>query len=108
MAGYLNETGNLRRKTIVDGMASNGRTLGRLWTENRTFTNSRAAKGKNMIVTEEGQKYLSRRTLETVFESLPVKEVLAFFAAKLQFGQKRSIVGEKTWFWRCIGCGRGC
>jgi long-chain acyl-CoA synthetase len=87
MAGYLNEP-ELTAETIVDGWLMTG-DLGRL---DETGHLQLAGRKKNMIVTEEG-KNIYPEDIETVFESLPVKEFCVFAANYIW--PKRSMVGEK-------------
>jgi long-chain acyl-CoA synthetase len=87
MSGYLNEP-ELTAEAIVDGWLMTG-DLGR-------FDNSGHlqlfGRKKNMIVTEEG-KNIYPEDIESVFESLPVKE-FCVFAANYIWPQ-RSMVGEQ-------------
>ena len=87
MAGYLNEP-ELTAETIVDGWLMTG-DLGRFDGAGHLQLTGRK---KNMIVTEEG-KNIYPEDIETVFESLPVKEFCVFAANYIW--PKRSMVGEK-------------
>jgi long-chain acyl-CoA synthetase len=87
MAGYLNEP-ELTAETIVDGWLMTG-DLGKL---DPTGHLQLFGRKKNMIVTEEG-KNIYPEDIETVFESLPVKE-FCVFAANYIWPQ-RSMVGEQ-------------
>jgi long-chain acyl-CoA synthetase len=87
MAGYLNEP-ELTAETIVDGWLMTG-DLGRFDGAGRLHLTGRK---KNMIVTEEG-KNIYPEDIETVFESLPVKEFCVFAANYIW--PKRSMTGEK-------------
>jgi long-chain acyl-CoA synthetase len=87
MAGYLNEP-ELTAETIVDGWLMTG-DLGRFDGAGHLQLTGRK---KNMIVTEEG-KNIYPEDIETVFESLPVKEFCVFAANYIW--SKRSMVGEK-------------
>ena len=87
MAGYLNEP-ELTAETIVDGWLLTG-DLGRFDGEGHLQL---AGRKKNMIVTEEG-KNIYPEDIETVFESLPVKEFCVFAANYIW--PKRSMTGEK-------------
>ncbi len=87
MAGYLNEP-ELTAETIVNGWLLTG-DLGRLDGAGHLQLTGRK---KNMIVTEEG-KNIYPEDIETVFESLPVKEFCVFAANYIW--PKRSMVGEK-------------
>jgi long-chain acyl-CoA synthetase len=87
MAGYLNEP-ELTAETIIDGWLQTG-DLGRL---DGTGHLQLAGRKKNMIVTEEG-KNIYPEDVETVFESLPVKEFCVFAANYIW--PKRSMIGEK-------------
>ena len=87
MAGYLNEP-ELSAETIVDGWLLTG-DLGRFDGSGHLQLTGRK---KNMIVTEEG-KNIYPEDIETVFESLPVKEFCVFAANYIW--PKRSMVGEK-------------
>jgi long-chain acyl-CoA synthetase len=87
MSGYLNEP-DLTAETIVDGWLMTG-DLGRFDAEGHLQLFGRK---KNMIVTEEG-KNIYPEDIESVFESLPVKE-LCVFAANYIWPQ-RSMVGEQ-------------
>ncbi len=87
MAGYLNEP-ELTAETIVDGWLLTG-DLGRFDDAGHLQLTGRK---KNMIVTEEG-KNIYPEDIETVFETLPVKEFCVFAANYIW--PKRSMVGEK-------------
>ncbi len=87
MAGYLNEP-ELTAETIVDGWLLTG-DLGRFDGAGHLQL---AGRKKNMIVTEEG-KNIYPEDIETVFESLPVKEFCVFAANYIW--PKRSMAGEK-------------
>jgi long-chain acyl-CoA synthetase len=87
MAGYLNEP-ELTAETIVDGWLLTG-DLGRFDEAGHLQLTGRK---KNMIVTEEG-KNIYPEDIETVFESLPVKEFCVFAANYIW--PKRSMTGEK-------------
>jgi long-chain acyl-CoA synthetase len=87
MAGYLNEP-ELTAETIVDGWLLTG-DLGRFDDAGHLQLMGRK---KNMIVTEEG-KNIYPEDIETVFESLTVKEFCVFAANYIW--PKRSMVGEK-------------
>jgi long-chain acyl-CoA synthetase len=87
MAGYLNEP-ELTAETIVDGWLMTG-DLGRFDEAGHLQLTGRK---KNMIVTEEG-KNIYPEDIETVFESLPVKEFCVFAANYIW--PRRSMVGEK-------------
>jgi len=87
MAGYLNEP-ELTAETIVNGWLLTG-DLGRFDGAGHLQLTGRK---KNMIVTEEG-KNIYPEDIETVFESLPVKEFCVFAANYIW--PKRSMVGEK-------------
>src|SRR5882724_72727 len=87
MAGYLNEP-ELTAETIVDGWLLTG-DLGRF---DETGHLQLTGRKKNMIVTEEG-KNIYPEDVETVFESLAVKEFCVFAANYIW--PKRSMVGEK-------------
>ena len=87
MAGYLNEP-ELTTEAIVDGWLMTG-DLGRFDDAGHLQL---AGRKKNMIVTEEG-KNIYPEDIETVFESLPVKEFCVFAANYIW--PKRSMVGEK-------------
>jgi long-chain acyl-CoA synthetase len=87
MAGYLNEP-ELTAETIVDGWLLTG-DLGRFDEAGHLQLTGRK---KNMIVTEEG-KNIYPEDIESVFESLPVKEFCVFAANYIW--PKRSMVGEK-------------
>jgi long-chain acyl-CoA synthetase len=87
MAGYLNDP-ELTAETIVDGWLMTG-DLGRFDGAGHLQLTGRK---KNMIVTEEG-KNIYPEDIETVFESLPLKEFCVFAANYIW--TKRSMVGEK-------------
>jgi long-chain acyl-CoA synthetase len=87
MAGYLNDP-ELTGETIVEGWLMTG-DLGRFDGAGHLQLTGRK---KNMIVTEEG-KNIYPEDIETVFESLPVKEFCVFAANYIW--RKRSMVGEK-------------
>src|SRR6267154_3090377 len=87
MAGYLNES-ELTAETIVNGWLMTG-DLGRF---DSTGHLQLFGRKKNMIVTEEG-KNIYPEDIETVFESLPVKE-FCVFAANYVWPQ-RTMVGEQ-------------
>jgi len=87
MSGYLNEP-ELTAETIVDGWLMTG-DLGKL---DPTGHLQLFGRKKNMIVTEEG-KNIYPEDIETVFESLPVKE-FCVFAANYIWPQ-RSMLGEQ-------------
>jgi len=87
MCGYLNEP-ELTAETIVDGWLMTG-DLGRFDAAGHLQLFGRK---KNMIVTEEG-KNIYPEDIESVFESLPVKE-FCVFAANYIWPQ-RSMVGEQ-------------
>jgi long-chain acyl-CoA synthetase len=87
MSGYLNDP-ELTAETILDGWLKTG-DLGRFDAAGHLQLFGRK---KNMIVTEEG-KNIYPEDIETVFESLPVKE-FCVFAANYVWLQK-SMVGEQ-------------
>ena len=87
MSGYLKDPG-LTAETIVDGWLMTG-DLGRFDAAGHLQLFGRK---KNMIVTEEG-KNIYPEDIETVFESLPVKE-FCVFAANYVWPQ-RSMTGEQ-------------
>jgi len=87
MAGYLGDP-ELTAETIVDGWLMTG-DLGRFDETGHLLLSGRK---KNMIVTEEG-KNIYPEDVETVFESLPVKEFCVFAANYIW--PKRSMTGEK-------------
>jgi long-chain acyl-CoA synthetase len=87
MSGYLNEP-ELTAETIVDGWLMTG-DLGRF---DSTGHLQLFGRKKNMIVTEEG-KNIYPEDIESVFESLPVKEFCVFAANYIW--PKRSMVGEQ-------------
>jgi long-chain acyl-CoA synthetase len=86
MAGYLNEP-ELTAETIVDGWLMTG-DLGRFDDAGHLQLTGRK---KNMIVTEEG-KNIYPEDVETVFESLSVKEFCVFAANYIW--PKRTMAGE--------------
>jgi long-chain acyl-CoA synthetase len=87
MSGYLNEP-ELTAETIVDGWLMTG-DLGRL---DPTGHLQLFGRKKNMIVTEEG-KNIYPEDVESVFESLPVKESCVFAANYIW--PQRSMIGEQ-------------
>jgi long-chain acyl-CoA synthetase len=87
MRGYLNDP-ELTAETIVDGWLMTG-DLGRLDSSGHLQLFGRK---KNMIVTEEG-KNIYPEDVESVFESLPVKEFCVFAANYIW--PERSMVGEQ-------------
>ncbi len=87
MSGYLNEP-ELTAETILDGWLMTG-DLGRFDPAGHLQLFGRK---KNMIVTEEG-KNIYPEDIESVFESLPVKE-FCVFAANYIWPQ-RTMVGEQ-------------
>ncbi len=87
MAGYLSDP-ELTSETIVDGWLMTG-DLGRFDSSGHLQLFGRK---KNMIVTEEG-KNIYPEDIESVFESLPVKEFCVFAANYIW--PKRSMVGEQ-------------
>jgi len=87
MAGYLDEP-ELTAETIIDGWLMTG-DLGRFDETGHLHLSGRK---KNMIVTEEG-KNIYPEDIETVFESLPVKEFCVFAANYIW--PKRTMTGEK-------------
>jgi long-chain acyl-CoA synthetase len=87
MSGYLNDP-ELTAEAIVDGWFMTG-DLGRFDPSGHLQLFGRK---KNMIVTEEG-KNIYPEDIESVFESLPVKE-FCVFAANYVWPQ-RSMVGEQ-------------
>jgi long-chain acyl-CoA synthetase len=87
MSGYLNDP-ELTAETIVDGWLMTG-DLGRL---DETGHLQLTGRKKNMIVTEEG-KNIYPEDIETVFESLSVKEFCIFAANYIW--PKRSLAGEQ-------------
>jgi long-chain acyl-CoA synthetase len=87
MSGYLNEP-ELTSETIVDGWLMTG-DLGKFDSHGHLQLFGRK---KNMIVTEEG-KNIYPEDVESVFESLPVKEFCVFAANYVW--PKRSLVGEQ-------------
>ncbi|HEU0367839.1 MAG TPA: AMP-binding protein, partial [Candidatus Acidoferrum sp.] len=87
MSGYLNDP-ELTAETIVDGWLRTG-DLGQFDARGHLHLSGRK---KNMIVTEEG-KNIYPEDIESVFESLPVKEFCVFAANYVW--PKRSMVGEQ-------------
>ncbi len=87
MAGYLNDP-DLTAEALSDGWLKTG-DLGRFDSTGHLVLSGRK---KNMIVTEEG-KNIYPEDIETVFESLPVKEFCVFAANYIW--PKRSMVGER-------------
>jgi len=87
MSGYLNDA-ELTSEAIVDGWLMTA-DLGRFEIAGHLQLFGRK---KNMIVTEEG-KNIYPEDIETVFESLPVKEFCVFAANYIW--PKRSMVGEQ-------------
>jgi long-chain acyl-CoA synthetase len=87
MSGYLGDP-ELTAKTIVDGWLMTG-DLGKL---DPTGHLQLFGRKKNMIVTAEG-KNIYPEDIETVFESLPVKEFCIFAANYIW--PRRSMVGEQ-------------
>ena len=87
MLGYLNEP-ELTAETIVNGWLMTG-DLGRF---DLTGHLQLFGRKKNMIVTEEG-KNIYPEDVESVFESLPVKESCVFAANYIW--PQRSMVGEQ-------------
>src|SRR5262249_25262982 len=87
MSGYLDDP-ELTAETIVDGWLRTG-DLGKFDVQGHLLLSGRK---KNMIVTEEG-KNIYPEDIESVFESLPVKEFCVFAANYVW--QKRSMVGEQ-------------
>ena len=87
MSGYLHDP-ELTAETIVNGWLMTG-DLGRF---DKTGHLQLFGRKKNMIVTEEG-KNIYPEDIETVFDSLPVKE-FCVFAANYIWPQ-RSMVGEQ-------------
>src|SRR5437879_10214876 len=87
MWGYFNEP-ELTSETVVDGWLMTG-DLGLFDGAGHLQLTGRK---KNMIVTEEG-KNIYPEDIETVFESLAVKEFCVFAANYIW--PKRSMVGEK-------------
>jgi len=87
MAGYLNEP-ELTAETFSEGWLKTG-DLGRFDSTGHLILSGRK---KNMIVTGEG-KNIYPEDIETVFESLPVKEFCVF--ATNYVWPKRSMVGEQ-------------
>src|SRR6202521_386172 len=86
MSGYLNDP-ELTAESIVDGWLMTG-DLGRLDSPGHLQLTGRK---KNMIVTPEGMN-IYPEDIETVFESLPVKEFCVFAANYIW--PKRSMVGR--------------
>jgi len=87
MSGYLNDP-ELTAETIVDGWLRTG-DLGKFDAQGHLHLSGRK---KNMIVTEEG-KNIYPEDIESVFESLPVKEFCVFAANYVW--PKRSMIGEQ-------------
>jgi len=87
MAGYLNDP-EQTAEVFSDGWLKTG-DLGRFDATGHLMLSGRK---KNMIVTEEG-KNIYPEDIETVFESLPVKEFCVFAANYVW--PKRSMVGEQ-------------
>ena len=87
MSGYLNDP-ELTAETIVDGWLRTG-DLGQFDARGHLHLSGRK---KNMIVTEEG-KNIYPEDIESVFESLPVKEFCVFAANYVW--PKRTMVGEQ-------------
>src|SRR5882672_885019 len=87
MAGYLNDP-DLTAEAFSAGWLKTG-DLGRIDPTGHLILSGRK---KNMIVTEEG-KNIYPEDIETVFESLPVKEFCVFAANYVW--PKRSMVGEQ-------------
>jgi long-chain acyl-CoA synthetase len=87
MAGYLNDPA-LTAESLVEGWLMTG-DLGRFDAAGHLQLSGRK---KNMIVTEEG-KNIYPEDIETIFESLPVKEFCVFAANYIW--PKRSMVGEQ-------------
>jgi long-chain acyl-CoA synthetase len=87
MAGYLNDP-ELTAEAIVDGWLMTG-DLGRF---DGTGHLQLSGRKKNMIVTEGG-KNIYPEDIETVFESLPLKEFCVFAANYIW--PKRSMAGER-------------
>jgi long-chain acyl-CoA synthetase len=87
MSGYLNDP-ELTAETIVDGWLMTG-DLGRFDAAGHLQLFGRK---KNMIVTEEG-KNIYPEDIETVFESMPVKESCVFAANYIW--PRRTMVGEQ-------------
>ena len=87
MSGYLSDP-ELTAETIVDGWLMTG-DLGRLDPAGHLQLFGRK---KNMIVTEEG-KNIYPEDIESVFESLPVKEFCVFAANYIW--PERTMVGEQ-------------
>ena len=87
MAGYLNDP-EQTAEVFSDGWLKTG-DLGHIDATGHLLL---AGRKKNMIVTEEG-KNIYPEDIETVFESLPVKEFCVFAANYVW--PKRSMVGEQ-------------
>ena len=87
MSGYLNDP-ELTAETIVDGWLRTG-DLGKFDEHGHLHLSGRK---KNMIVTEEG-KNIYPEDIESVFESLPVKEFCVFAANYVW--PERSMIGEQ-------------
>ena len=87
MSGYLNDP-ELTAETIVDGWLMTG-DLGRFDSSGHLQLFGRK---KNMIVTEEG-KNIYPEDIESVFDSLPVKEFCVFAANYIW--PRRSMVSEE-------------
>jgi len=87
MSGYLNDP-ELTAETIVDGWLHTG-DLGKFDAQGHLLLSGRK---KNMIVTEEG-KNIYPEDIESVFETLPVKEFCVFAANYVW--SKRSMGGEQ-------------
>jgi long-chain acyl-CoA synthetase len=87
MSGYLNDP-QLTAETIVGGWLRTG-DLGQFDAQGHLHLSGRK---KNMIVTEEG-KNIYPEDIESVFESLPVKEFCVFAANYVW--PKRSMLGEQ-------------
>ena len=87
MSGYLNEA-ELTAETIAEGWLKTG-DLGRFDPAGHLQLFGRK---KNMIVTEEG-KNIYPEDIESVFESLPVKELCVFAANYIW--PRRTMVGEQ-------------
>jgi long-chain acyl-CoA synthetase len=87
MSGYLDDP-ELTAETIVGGWLRTG-DLGKFDAQGHLHLSGRK---KNMIVTEEG-KNIYPEDIESMFESLPVKEFCVFAANYVW--PKRSMVGEQ-------------
>lgn len=87
MSGYLNDP-ELTAESIVDGWLRTG-DLGQFDAQGHLHLSGRK---KNMIVTEEG-KNIYPEDIESVFETLPLKEFCVFAANYVW--PKRSMVGEQ-------------